>query len=444
MCGGRGFSIASLGIPARAATAEEAMLAPFASGGLRVRRNLAGMSPQDPDLQAFRYAVGVMRGDSSAVGWDTQRRVHAAPWAHHNSWRFMAWHRFQLYYFERIVARVSGKPDFAMPYWDWNSDRPPAAFFDRRSPLFDESRTINAYSRLSRYLGFEWGDGRHASSDFWGRTDNDFGDFFGSLNPTGAPGQGYAGSAEQYGHNIVHLYAGGRMRNLLESPLDPLFWAHHSNVDRQWAMWSEQHAPSEIPREFLAESCTGYVDGDGFLARARTAGECLNTRQMGFTYDDLGQRARPQAEAWAGQADAGAPPVVQATLNGQAGGNGVVRAFIRPELLTNLPGARAPHLDVKGFLRVVGVDGYTVRLSSRSADGRYLFGQDALFSVPMGDAIGVNAMGHRVQLQRLVPRDPRALAEGFWIEAVAGPLRGEVRSMQPQVISMVVNYRSQL
>ena len=73
-----------------------------------------------------------------------------------------------------------------------------------------------------------------------------------------------------------------------------------------------------------------------------------------------------------------------------------------------------------------------------------MFGQDAIFSVPMGGGMGMPPMGHRVQLRRMVPRDPRALAEGFWIEAQPDLLRGEHRGMAPEVANFTVDFRSQL
>jgi hypothetical protein len=414
--------------------------------GLRVRRSLSGMAYNDPDLEALRYAIGQMRTTAGPLSWLTQRQVHAAPWGHHNSWRFLPWHRFQLYYLERIIARISGKPDFAMPYWNWDDDRAPAAYFQRRSPLYDNTRTINASSRISSYIGFEWAAGA-GDGDFWGRTDNEFGDFFGSQNPTGEAGAGYAGSAEQYGHNLVHLFCGGRMRNLMESPLDPLFWAHHSNVDRQWAIWTEIHGAKNYPREWGAEPCTGYVDADGYLAPARFAAECADTRPMGYTYDNLNLAARAlQRERWPGAAEPTPAPVIQRSFQAQRASPSLMRIFVPSQAVSNLKGAYGPSIDATGLIQIIGMDGFVVRIASRSTDGSFVFGQDAIFSVPMGGGgpMGMHPVGHRVQLNRLVPRDARALSEGFWIEADANRLRGERTGMQPEVASFAMNYRSQL
>lgn len=414
----------------------------FAAQGLRVRRNISTMRPNDPDLVALRQGIGWMKANPGPLSWLTQRQVHAAPWGHHNSWRFLPWHRFQLYYLERIIARVSGKPDFAMPYWNWSEDRAPAVFFQRRSPLYDSTRTITAASRISAYTGFEWAPGA-GNDDFWGRTDNEFGDFFGNQNPTGEAGMGYAGSAEQYGHNLVHLFVGGRMRILTDSPLDPIFWAHHSNVDRQWAIWTEVHGAHNYPAEWAQEPCTGYVDADGYLAPARTAGEAADTRALGFTYDDLTlAETETRRLHWPGQPDPTPQHVIQQALQMQRQSPSLGRIFMPPQLLSNLKGAFGPEIDAAGLLQVLGMGGYTVRITSRSLDGSTVFGQDAIFTVPMGGGMALHPMGHRVQLKRLIPLDSRVLNEGFWIEADARPLRGERGGPPPELASFVITYRA--
>ena len=58
----------------------------------------------------------------------------------HGNWYFLPWHRAYISSFERICRELSGKRDFALPYWNWTADRQfPAAFAagDRNSnPLF--------------------------------------------------------------------------------------------------------------------------------------------------------------------------------------------------------------------------------------------------------------------------------------------------------------------
>lgn len=41
-------------------------------------------------------------------------------------------------------------------------------------------------------------------------------------------------------HDGPHNWVGGIMATA-SSPEDPVFWLHHSNVDRLWAIWQREH-----------------------------------------------------------------------------------------------------------------------------------------------------------------------------------------------------------
>ena len=41
-------------------------------------------------------------------------------------------------------------------------------------------------------------------------------------------------------HNLVHRWVGGNM-STRSSPNDPVFWLHHCNIDRLWAVWQQLH-----------------------------------------------------------------------------------------------------------------------------------------------------------------------------------------------------------
>lgn len=52
-------------------------------------------------------------------------------------------------------------------------------------------------------------------------------------------------------HNVPHLWVGGFMMFEVMAVYDPLFWLHHSNVDRIFALWQDYHnyelvAPGDI------------------------------------------------------------------------------------------------------------------------------------------------------------------------------------------------------
>ncbi|KAI3675066.1 hypothetical protein L1987_84650 [Smallanthus sonchifolius] len=38
----------------------------------------------------------------------------------HHTWLFFPFHRWYLYFYERILGNLIGRPDFALPYWNWD------------------------------------------------------------------------------------------------------------------------------------------------------------------------------------------------------------------------------------------------------------------------------------------------------------------------------------
>jgi len=113
----------------------------FAQGAGVRRRSVRGMSANDPDLAAMRRAVAAMKAlpQSDPRNWIRFADIHRN-FCPHGNWYFLPWHRAYIASFERICRELSGKRDFALPYWNWTVDRQfPAAFAagDRSSnPLF--------------------------------------------------------------------------------------------------------------------------------------------------------------------------------------------------------------------------------------------------------------------------------------------------------------------
>ncbi|KAL7545914.1 hypothetical protein ACHAWF_009268 [Thalassiosira exigua] len=50
--------------------------------------------------------------------------------------------------------------------------------------------------------------------------------------------QGFSPEFEGYPHGIVHIFIGKNMATMY-SPDDPLFFPHHTNIDRVWAIWQD-------------------------------------------------------------------------------------------------------------------------------------------------------------------------------------------------------------
>ncbi|RLN21697.1 hypothetical protein C2845_PM07G26680 [Panicum miliaceum] len=244
----------------------------------------------------------------------------------HNSWLFFPFHRCYLYFFERILGSLIGDPSFAIPFWNWDAPdgmRMPAMYADRSSQLFDTRR-----------------DGRHAPPklidlDYSGReprfTDNQQIDhnlrvmyrlmvslsptpslFFGSAYRAGdEPNQG-PGPVENIPHGPVHIWCGdpnqpGRedMGNFYSSGNDPLFYAHHANIDRMWSVWKGLDARRHTDLtdlDWLGASFLFY-DETPKLVRIRVR-DVLDTGALRYRYQDMPlpwRAARPTVAAAAGK-----------------------------------------------------------------------------------------------------------------------------------------------
>jgi tyrosinase len=79
-----------------------------------------------------------------------------------------------------------------------------------------------------------------------------------------------------YGHGWVS----GDMGNIGTSSYDPLFHAHHCNVDRIWAIWQKAHGPLDGPNAI--DQALLDVELEPFGIKVR---DVLDTTQLGYTYD---------------------------------------------------------------------------------------------------------------------------------------------------------------
>jgi tyrosinase len=242
---------------------------------LRVRRPVSSLTASDPDLVALRRAIPLMK---QAGVWEQQIALHAdMRQRHHSSWRFLPWHRLQLAWFERQVARFSGRAGFALPYWDWDDDRMPAIVSS--DPVFAmPNRLAGPTESLRAFM-------RRNGQTFRGRITDDFSTFFGRARNVGAPAQGgYSGSCEWSGHNMIHGFVGGDMGRLDRSPNDPLFWMHHANIDRIWTHWHMRNSDSLYPKPWRDEQFSGFLDTRGRLAPTVDAASTMNTANFGYVY----------------------------------------------------------------------------------------------------------------------------------------------------------------
>ena len=218
------------GIPALAAYA----------AGPTARRNAFTMAENDPILKGYRKAITAMKAlpTDNPCSWTYQAAIHGTTltpvqtaWntCHIDPRFFWSWHRMYLYWFERIVRKHAGMYDWAIPYWDWANPAQrqlPPAFRVVGSALHDPSRNAamnDGTGSISTSLGTAVSNA------------NLLLDFYNAQSGINGP------------HGSVHGAVGGNMCCVVTAAQDPIFWTHHSTVDRQWNLWLAQGGGRSSP-----------------------------------------------------------------------------------------------------------------------------------------------------------------------------------------------------
>jgi hypothetical protein len=258
-----------------------------------LRRNIYSLIAQDPKhptIQAYRDGVAAMKAlpDTDPTSWTYQANIHGtalpssqwpagAPFAtcKHNSIYFLAWHRMYLAFFERIVRRRSGQYAFCLPYWDYGQGGQAALPAPFRNPanvanaLYDGTRaaSINSGNALS--------PGTVSAAN--------------ALNQLVYLGAGqFQSSLEGTPHGAVHVAISGNMGAFASAGRDPIFWLHHSNIDRLWEKWLSLGGGRSNPladASWMSQTYT-FVDENGNLVTMTVADTLETISQLNYQYED--------------------------------------------------------------------------------------------------------------------------------------------------------------
>ena len=181
----------------------------------------------------------------------------------HSDSGFCPWHRYYLLRLEQLLQAVD--PTVMLPYWDWTDHAGTQNIIFQDSFLSPNGGAggVGGGTVQSGYFAFNapgvlplwWPAGfpgwriRASLEEGFGTTlrrtlgsfanlaiQSDVTNTLGRLNFEG--GGGFRGSLEAAlrMHNGTHNWVGGHMGGGA-SPNDPIFYMHHCNIDRLWAMW---------------------------------------------------------------------------------------------------------------------------------------------------------------------------------------------------------------
>ena len=261
----------------------------------RQRRDVQSLSVSDPFFAKYGDAVQKMHQlpATDPRNWRNQALIHITH-CPHGAQDFVHWHRHYILNFELSCGQLIGDPNFALAYWNWsaNQGRIPDPFYD--------SNLLNVQF---------WNDPSNAQSDNWSpdpvttngtraltkgqglQDDPDAGTEFTQSFIDDIKRQSifqfFTGQLEGSPHNDGHVITGGPNGHMVSgmSPLDPIFWLHHCNVDRVWAEW--QRAGNTTPPLGLDYN-NQFVNGTGQPVMASSA-SALDFAAMGYSYDTLSE-----------------------------------------------------------------------------------------------------------------------------------------------------------
>ncbi|KAK9056868.1 hypothetical protein SSX86_024232 [Deinandra increscens subsp. villosa] len=242
----------------------------------------------------------------------------------HNSWLFFPFHRWYLYFYERILGKLINDPTFALPYWKW--DEPagmpipemfvPATIDGKPNPLYDVYRNPNHIQERIVDLDYDGQDkdipdktqiACNLSTVYRDLVRNgaDTLSFFGGVYVAGDSPVGNSdpsvGSVESGSHTAVHRWVGDTtqpngedMGNFYSAGYDPVFYIHHANVDRMWKLWKELGIPGHVePTEpdWLNASFVFYDENED-LVRVYNK-DSVNLNKLKFNYMENSKEVFP-------------------------------------------------------------------------------------------------------------------------------------------------------
>ena len=223
--------------------------------------------------------------------WNTCQS-HAGQNANH----FLPWHRMYVYYFERICRHVTGRPDFTLPYWDYTSDEPtergvvPIEFRKPDDPVF------GSLYRAERNALANNGEPIHKNqpTDVMNIEDIMRRAAYSSAGSV----MGFCRAVDSGIHGRMHVLI-GNSRGMGAVPWagrDPLFWVHHTNIDRMWASWNSYGGTNPSTATW-GNTYFSFADAGG-VRRRRRLRDFFGTD--GYTYDTFIPQPPPVQTAFLG------------------------------------------------------------------------------------------------------------------------------------------------
>jgi len=259
-----------------------------------VRPDITTLS--NKDLRRLREGIAKMQSypatdNRGFLYWAGRHGFPSYDCPHHEP-DFLTWHRAYVLAFELALQDAMDDSTFGLPYWDWTQlgTGIPAALSDKTYKR-GSSRIANPlYSTHIKIQGVDRKTGR-ASND----TSHPWLALARSRTSQAMPKSAFMGTplvpgfqeSLEGGHDAVHGWVGGDMGSPEWAAFDPIFWFHHCNIDRLWAVWQDDNPQATYPRVVLDSALKGF---------ASTGADMIDHRALGYDYVVARSEATAEAE----------------------------------------------------------------------------------------------------------------------------------------------------
>jgi tyrosinase len=226
-------------------------------------------------LASLRNAITATQAISDERGYQHWAGVHGLPlpmYCQHGTPLFLPWHRAYLYLFEKALQ--DAVPGTMLPWWDWTGNHAVGI-----PPAYGQPQVSGGpnplYSSPIQPPGREPGGSDH--------TVRQPGDPQAPPLPTPARIEEILGLGDfidfqtqlEDVHNGVHVWVAGTMGDIATAAYDPLFWAHHTMIDRVWRLWQLAHPAASPPASLLGQALPPFP---------MTVSQTLSVTALGYDY----------------------------------------------------------------------------------------------------------------------------------------------------------------
>ncbi|RDX61923.1 hypothetical protein CR513_59800, partial [Mucuna pruriens] len=207
-----------------------------------------------------------------------------------------------------------------LPFWNWDNPKGgmilPPIYADKNSPLYNPLRNSSHLPPTLVDLDYNNEDTKQSVGIIERNLITMYKQvvslgklpslFMGSPYRAGNRPNTGAGSLEQKPHNTLHNWTGDitkpdgqDMGNFFTAGRDPIFFAHHANVDRMWNIWKTKvpdHVSQQTKEKYSRrrdftdpdwlESSFLFYDENKNLVRVKVK-DCLDTTRMGYAFQKV-------------------------------------------------------------------------------------------------------------------------------------------------------------